>query len=76
MTMTMSDDKLANPARAEVAAWQTRPLDAFYPIVYLDALVAKIRDGHHVQNRAAHIAVGVDTAQADWAILSFHDSMA
>ncbi|MCV7070229.1 transposase, partial [Mycobacterium rufum] len=29
-------------------------------IVYLDALVIKIRDGHQVKNRAAHIAVGVD----------------
>jgi putative transposase len=44
----------------EVTAWQTRPLEAFYPVIYLDALVVKIRDGAHVSNRAAHIAVGVD----------------
>lgn len=44
----------------EVTAWQTRPLEAFYPVIYLDALVVKIRDGAHVANRAAHIAVGVD----------------
>jgi putative transposase len=31
-----------------------------YPIIYLDALVVKVRDGHQVKNRAAHIAVGVD----------------
>ena len=31
----------------EVKAWQTRPLDAVYPIVYLDALVVKVRDGAH-----------------------------
>ena len=44
----------------EVLAWQERPLEAFYPVIYLDALVIKIRDGGHVINKAAHIAVGVD----------------
>lgn len=44
----------------EVIQWQKRPLEELYPIVYLDALVIKIRDGHQVKNRAAHIAVGVD----------------
>lgn len=45
----------------EVKAWQGRPLDEVYPIVYIDALVVKVRDGGHVVNKAAHIAVGVDT---------------
>lgn len=44
----------------EVQAWQTRPLEEIYPIIYLDALVVKVRDGHTVRNRHAHIAVGVD----------------
>ncbi|MGH2457150.1 MAG: IS256 family transposase [Candidatus Limnocylindria bacterium] len=44
----------------EVLAWQQRPLDALYPVIYLDAIVVKVRDGAHVANRAAHIAVGVD----------------
>jgi putative transposase len=44
----------------EVKAWQTRPLEEIYPILFLDALVVKVRDGHTVKNRAAHIAVGVD----------------
>jgi putative transposase len=44
----------------EILAWQSRPLDAFYPVVYLDALVVKVRDGAHVNNKSAHIAVGVD----------------
>ena len=35
-------------------------MEAFYPVIYLDALVVKIRDGAHVANRSAHIAVGVD----------------
>ncbi|MFN8082440.1 MAG: IS256 family transposase [Kineosporiaceae bacterium] len=37
------------------------PLDLFYPVVYLDAIVVKVRDGAHVMNWSAHIAVGVDT---------------
>src|SRR6188472_2345671 len=44
----------------EVKAWQTRPLEELYPILYLDALVIKVRDGHQVRNRSAHLAVGVD----------------
>src|SRR5215217_8346939 len=44
----------------EVKAWQSRPLEEIYPIIYLDALVVKVRDGHTVRNKAAHIAVGVD----------------
>jgi hypothetical protein len=44
----------------EVVAWQRRPLEALYPVMYLDALVVKVKDGAHVRNKAAHIAVGVD----------------
>lgn len=59
----MSRDTISNVTDAveeEVAAWQNRPLEAFYPVIYLDALVVKIRDGAHVANRSAHIAIGVD----------------
>ncbi len=45
----------------ELNSWQTRPLDALYPIVYLDALVLKIRDQGRVENQAVFIVVGVDT---------------
>lgn len=44
----------------EVLAWQQRPLEALYPVIYLDAIIVKVRDGGHVRNKAAHIAVGVD----------------
>ncbi len=60
----LSHETISNVTEAvagEVAEWQSRPLEAFYPVVYLDALVVKVRDGAHVANRAAHIAVGVDT---------------
>ena len=43
----------------EVKAWQSRPLDAVYPILYLDALHVKIREGGHVQNRAIYVAIAV-----------------
>jgi putative transposase len=43
----------------EVKSWQNRPLDALYPIVYLDALYVKIRDNGQVQNRAIYLAIGI-----------------
>jgi putative transposase len=43
-----------------VREWQTRPLDAVYPIVYLDALRVKIRVDGSVQNRCIYLAIGVN----------------
>ena len=43
----------------EVQAWQSRPLDELYPIVYLDALHVKMRDNGHVQNRAVYTAIAI-----------------
>ncbi len=43
----------------ELHTWQQRPLEEVYPIVYIDALVVKIRFKGTVQNRAIHIVVGV-----------------
>lgn len=59
----LSHETISNVTEAvaeEVLIWQSRPLEAFYPVIYLDALVVKIRDGAHVANRSAHIAIGVD----------------
>lgn len=44
----------------EVKAWQSRPLDDVYPIVYLDALQIKVRDEGRVSNRAIYLAIGVN----------------
>jgi putative transposase len=44
----------------DAKAWQTRPLEAIYPILYLDALVIKIRDGQAVRNFACYLAIGVN----------------
>ena len=43
-------------------AWQRRPLEPLYPVIYLDAMIVKVKDGGHTRNKAAHIAVGVDMA--------------
>jgi putative transposase len=44
----------------EVKAWQSRPLDSLYPIVYLDALLVKMRHEGRVENRAVYVAIGID----------------
>jgi putative transposase len=44
----------------ERKAWQNRSLDAVYPIVYLDAIVVKIRHEGRVINKAIHLALGVN----------------
>jgi putative transposase len=44
----------------EVKAWQNRGLDEVYPILYMDALRVKVRDGGHIGNRAIHVAMGVN----------------
>jgi putative transposase len=43
----------------EVKGWQSRPLEAVYPVVYMDALYVKVRDNGVVQNRAIHVAIAI-----------------
>lgn len=44
----------------EVQAWQNRPLESVYPILWMDGIVVKVRDGKHVENCSAHVVLGVD----------------
>jgi len=44
----------------DARAWQMRPLDDLYPVVFLDALVLKIRDGGTVQRKACYLALGIN----------------
>lgn len=44
----------------EVRDWQSRPLDRVYPVIFLDALICKVRTEGTVRNKAAHLAVGID----------------
>jgi putative transposase len=43
----------------ELAEWQSRPLDQVYPVIFIDALMVKIRDGV-VASRPAYVAIGID----------------
>jgi putative transposase len=45
----------------ELREWQNRPLDRLYPVMFLDAIVCKVRGQGVVRNQAAYLAVGVDT---------------
>lgn len=54
--------KIVDEISDEVLAWQRRPLESLYPVIYLDAMIVKVKDGGHTRNKAAHIAVGVDMA--------------
>ena len=44
----------------EVKAWQNRPLEPIYAVVYLDALYVKMRHEGRVENRAVYVAIGID----------------
>lgn len=45
----------------DAKAWQNRPLDRVYPVLLLDALMIKIRDGNAVKNHACYLAIGINT---------------
>ena len=51
---------VTNAVIEQVIEWQARPLDAVYPIVYLDCLVVKIRQDKRVINKAVYLALGVN----------------
>jgi putative transposase len=44
----------------DVREWQARPLEDVYPILFLDALIVKVRDAGAVRNRACYVAIGVN----------------
>jgi putative transposase len=46
----------------EVKTWQSRPLDALYPIVYLDCIHVKVRDAGAVRAKAVYLALGINMA--------------
>lgn len=52
--------RVTNSVLEQVVEWQSRPLDAIYPIVYLDCIVLKIRQDHQVINKAVYLALGVN----------------
>ena len=56
--------RVTDAALEQMREWQHRPLEPFYPVIYIDALVAKVRDGAAVRNKAVNIAVGIDDTGA------------
>src|SRR5579864_5661153 len=52
--------RITDQVLEEVRAWQSRPLDAVYAVVFLDAIMVKVRDNQVVQNKPAYLAVGID----------------
>lgn len=52
--------KVTDAVLDTVTEWQARPLDAIYPIVYLDCIVVKIRQNKQVINKAVYLALGVN----------------
>ena len=51
--------RVTDAVMEDVKAWQQRPLEDVYPILYLDAFVVKIRDGGSVVRKACYLALGV-----------------
>ena len=52
--------QVTNGVMEEVKAWQNRPLDSVYPIVYLDALVVRSRASGGVENKSVYLALGIN----------------
>ena len=52
--------RITDQVLEEVRAWQNRPLDPAYAVVFLDAIVVKVRDNAAVQKKPAYLAIGVD----------------
>ena len=50
---------ITDEVMAEVTAWQVRPLEPMYPVVFFDALRVKIREDAVVRNKAVYLALGV-----------------
>ncbi len=52
--------KVTDAVKDQVAEWQNRPLDAIYPIVYMDCIVVKVRHNGSVINKAVFLALGIN----------------
>ena len=53
--------KVTDEVLAEITAWQARPLETIYPVIFFDALRVKIREDNVVRNKAVYLALGVRT---------------
>lgn len=53
--------RITDKVIGEMTEWQTRPLDRVYPVIFIDALVVKVRDGQ-VTNKPFYVVIGVTTS--------------
>ena len=53
--------KVTDAVIDEVIAWQNRPLDSVYPVVYLDCIVVKVHQDKRVINKSIYLALGINT---------------
>ena len=44
----------------DIRQWQNRPLDALYPIVFMDGIVVKVRDGQRILSKSIHVVLGIN----------------
>jgi len=53
--------KISEKIMPEVTAWQSRPLDAVYPFIFLDAIHYKVKENHQYVTKAAYVVLGINT---------------
>jgi transposase-like protein len=54
--------KITDDVMDDVKAWQSRPLESVYPIVFFDCSVLKVRQDKRIINKAAYVALGIDSS--------------
>lgn len=52
--------KISEKVMPQVNEWQSRPLEAYYPFIFLDAIHYKIRDNHQIVSKAAYVVLGIN----------------
>ena len=57
---TSTISRITNAVASEVVAWQNRPLDELYLIVWMDGIVFKVRENSKVINKTIYLAVGLN----------------
>lgn len=53
--------KISEKILPEINEWQNRPLEAYYPFVFMDAIHYKIRENHQIVTKAAYVILGIDS---------------
>lgn len=51
--------KITDKIMPQVTEWQTRPLEAIYPFIFMDAIHYKIRENHQIVTKAAYVVLGI-----------------